>query len=141
MSKNLELLQRHLAESDPTKYPQRHNGAVAMNGVVMARFAMIILILMVPLSAAAESGGNPLIGRQTAMTVCTPCHQIGEARSDGAPSFVDIANMPSTTALSLKVFLQSNHKGMPNLIISNSDTDDLIAYILNLKQPSAPNRR
>ena len=82
-----------------------------------------------------------MIGRQTAMTVCTPCHQIEEARPDGAPSFVDIANMPSTTALSLKVFLQSNHKGMPNLIISNSDTDDLIAYILNLKQPSAPNRR
>jgi hypothetical protein len=30
---------------------------------------------------------------------------------------------------------------MPNLIIPDSDTDDLIAYILNLKQPSAPNRR
>jgi len=108
----------------------------------MARLALIILMLVIPLSAAAESvGGNPLIGRQTAMTLCTPCHQIGETRSDGPPSFVDIANMPSTTALSLKVFLQSNHKAMPNLIISNSETDDLIAYILNLKQPSAPNQR
>ena len=36
------------------------------------------------------------------------------------------------------VFLRSNHKEMPNLIISNSDTDDLIAYILSLKEPFAP---
>jgi cytochrome c len=100
----------------------------------MARLALIILMLAVPLSANAESvGGNPLIGRQTATTVCAPCHQIGETRQDGPPSFVDIANMPSTTALSLKVFLRSNHNAMPNLIISDSDTDDLIAYILNLR--------
>jgi hypothetical protein len=36
----------------------------------------------------------------------------------------------------LKVFLRSNHKEMPDLIISNSDTDDLIAHVLSLKQPS-----
>lgn len=44
--------------------------------------------------------------------------------------------MPSTTALSLKVFLRSNHKEMPNLIISNTDTDDIVAYILSLNRPS-----
>jgi hypothetical protein len=53
---------------------------------------------------------------------------------------VDVANMPSTTALSLRVFLRSNHNKMPNLMISNAETSDLIAYILNLKQPSAPKR-
>jgi mono/diheme cytochrome c family protein len=121
----------------PRSYSDAREGVMTSAAqAAMARLALIILMLMVPLSARAEPG-NPLIGRQTAMTVCTPCHQIGETRPDGPPSFVDIANMPSTTALSLKVFLQSNHKGMPNLIISNSDTDDLIAYILNLKQPSA----
>jgi mono/diheme cytochrome c family protein len=109
----------------------------------MARLALIVLMLTVSVvSAAAQSvGGNPLIGRQTAATLCTPCHQIGETRRDGAPSFVDIANMPSTTALSLKVFLRSSHKEMPNLIIPDSQTDDLIAYILNLRQPLAPHRR
>jgi hypothetical protein len=45
-----------------------------------------------------------------------------------------------TTTLSSRVFLRSSHKEMPNLIISNSETDDLIAYIINLKQPSAPKR-
>jgi cytochrome c len=108
----------------------------------MARLAFFILFLTVPFSATAQSvGGNPVIGRQTATTLCVPCHQIGATGRDGAPSFVDVANMPSTTALSLKVFLRSNHNRMPNLIIPDSDTDDLIAYILDLKQPSAPNRR
>ena len=109
----------------------------------MIRSALTILMLTLSVvSATAQSvGGNPLIGRQTATTLCVPCHQIGETHRDGPPSFVDIANMRSTTALSLKVFLRSNHQGMPNLIIPDSETDDLIAYILNLKQPSARDRR
>jgi hypothetical protein len=37
-------------------------------------------------------------------------------------------------------FLRLSHKEMPNLIISDSETDDLIAYMINLKQPSAPTR-
>ncbi len=108
----------------------------------MAKLAFLILMLTVSLSATAQSAeGNPLIGRQTAAVLCVPCHQIGETRQGGPPSFVDVANMPSTTALSLKVFLRSNHNEMPNLIIPDAETDDLIAYILSLKQPPAPNRR
>jgi mono/diheme cytochrome c family protein len=108
----------------------------------MARLAFFILILTMPFSATAQSAeGNPLIGRQTATTLCVPCHQTGGTRRDGPPSFVDVANMPSTTALSLKVFLRSNHNKMPNLIIPDAETDDLIAYILDLRQPPAPNRR
>ena len=57
-----------------------------------------------------------------------------------APTFLDVANMASTTALSLKVFLRTSHKEMPNLLISETDSDDLIAYILSLKEPSAPKR-
>ncbi len=59
---------------------------------------------------------------------CSECH-LSEA-----PSFVEVANEPSTTPLSLRVFLQSNHENMPNLHISPSEADDLVAYILSLKQ-------
>jgi mono/diheme cytochrome c family protein len=101
---------------------------------MMARLALIILTLALPLSAMAQSaGGNLLIGRRTAATLCVSCHQIDATRRDGPPSFKDIASMPSTTALSLKVFLRSNHHEMPDLIIPGSDIDDLIAYILSLK--------
>ena len=83
-----------------------------------------------------------LTGRKTATALCGTCHQvIGGKGRDSPASFVEIANMTSTTALSLKVFLRSSHKEMPNLIIPDAETDDLIAYILNLRQPSAPNQR
>jgi hypothetical protein len=42
--------------------------------------------------------------------------------------------VPSTTGLSLNVFLHSNHRNMPNIIIESEESNDLIAYILSLKQ-------
>jgi mono/diheme cytochrome c family protein len=106
--------------------------------VKIAAGLLIAVSSALPASGLAQPlEGNPLIGRQIAITLCASCHQvIGEKRLGGPPSFLDIANMPSTTALSLKVFLRSSHKEMPNLIISNSDTDDLIAHVLSLKQSS-----
>jgi mono/diheme cytochrome c family protein len=118
-----------------------HQGA--HNSVKLKTPALFIAaFLAVPISAFGQPlAGNPLKGRQTATVICAPCHQTDGRPSDrGAPSFFDVANMPSTTALSLKVFLRTSHKEMPNLIISNTDTDDLIAYILDLKEPSAPKR-
>ena len=104
---------------------------------------LVVASLAVPASALAQPiAGNPTSGRQGATTIYSSCHQvIGGTRRDGPLSFVDIANMPSTTALSLKVFLRSSHNKMPNLIISDPDTDDLIAYILSLKEPFAPIRQ
>jgi mono/diheme cytochrome c family protein len=101
---------------------------------------LAVAALAVPVSVLGQPlAGNLSSGRQTAMTVCASCHQVVGGKSGlGPPSFSDIANMPSTTLLSLKVFLRSSHKEMPNLIISESDTDDVIAYILGLKQPVAP---
>lgn len=63
------------------------------------------------------------------------CHQVsGRTGAESPSGFAEIANLSSTTPLSLKVFLRSNHNRMPNLIISESDTDDLIAFILSLKK-------
>ena len=50
------------------------------------------------------------------------------------PSFQSIADLPSTTEISLNVFLHSNHRNMPDFIVSSADSNDLIAYILSLKQ-------
>jgi len=109
---------------------------------MIARLFLIIPVLTLPFAAMAQSaGGDPQAGRKTAATLCAPCHHIDATRRDGPPNFRDIASMPSTTALSLKVFLRSSHNEMPNLIIPGSDVDDLIAYILSLKPPPAPERR
>ena len=51
-----------------------------------------------------------------------------------AADFAEIANVPSTTELSLKVFLRSSHKSMPNFILQPAEADDIVAYILSLRR-------
>lgn len=97
----------------------------------------IAAALAVPVEALAQPAKRHSLGRQVAIELCSSCHRVteGQPRSrQNVASFFAIANLPSTTALSLKVFLRSNHKGMPNLIISESDSDELIDYILSLKR-------
>jgi len=87
--------------------------------------------------AAPSGSGDGSMGHRLAGEWCRGCHAIEPtAVNTGkpAPDFVSIANMPSTTELSLKVFLRSNHKSMPNFIIRSNDIDDLVAYILSLKR-------
>src|SRR5260221_1604820 len=77
------------------------------------------------------------LGHRLAEAWCKECHAIGAttARSaTTAPAFIDIVNQPSTTALSLKVFLRSNHPSMPNLVMAPDQSDDLVNYILSLKR-------
>ena len=107
----------------------------------MRHIAFLSLIIAaafaVPAGAFAQPDNKHSLGRQVAMELCSSCHRVteGQPRPDrNVASFFAIANLPSTTALSLKVFLRSNHKGMPNLIVSESDSDKLIDYILSLKR-------
>jgi mono/diheme cytochrome c family protein len=99
-------------------------------------FAAITLAAQFPVLAQPVNG-SPSPGRQIATTICGNCHKVTPTMPPStvaSPTFEDIANLPSTTALSLKVFLRSNHNKMPNFIISRADTDDVIAYILSLKR-------
>jgi hypothetical protein len=50
------------------------------------------------------------------------------------PSFQSIADLPSTTGISLNVFLRSSHGNIPNFIVENHEANDLIAYIISLKK-------
>ena len=97
----------------------------------------IAAALAVPVEALAQPDNGHSLGRQVAIEVCSSCHRVTEGQprpSQDVASFLAIANVPSTTALSLKVFLRSNHKGMPNLIVAESDSEKLIDYILSLKR-------
>lgn len=83
--------------------------------------------------------GDPAAGARLAERVCAACHVVGgewpaNPRS-AAPAFGSIALEPSATPLSLRVFLNSPHRNMPNLILSETEVDDVIAYIMALRQP------
>jgi mono/diheme cytochrome c family protein len=90
--------------------------------------------------------GNPARGRTFALQVCTQCHlvergQPGPQRVVMGPGFRDIANARTTTSRSVRAFLYAPHANMPNLRLSRSTADDVIAYIMTLRtRPNSPSR-
>ncbi len=110
-------------------------------GRAVAAF-LSIASLAAPVAAVAQAlEGDPASGRQIATRFCSSCHRVLPMtvpdRAD-PPSFQSIADLPSTTVLSLKVFLHSNHKNMPNFILSPAESNDVTAYILSLKNHTPP---
>jgi hypothetical protein len=116
----------------------------------LSRTAWIQLFLAVGLALAAlffirlhnASGATlPLdsaaAGHRLAEAWCRDRHAIEAATAgttSGPPDFTAIANQPSSTALSLKVVLQTSHRNMPNLVMTPGQTDGLVNYILSLKR-------
>jgi mono/diheme cytochrome c family protein len=103
----------------------------------------IVTALMVSsgcmITTASAQSAAPSLGRKLAETTCAECHQIDadsanpEPRS-GAPSFVAIGRMSSMTELAIKVFLQTSHPTMPNIILTPDEMDSIAAYIKSLAQ-------
>ena len=93
-----------------------------------------ILLSAWPHRAHAE---DVAAGHRLAESWCSSCHLVGpgSARgvSNGTPTFMAIGEQKSTTALSLRVFLQTPHGQMPDLHLSRDEIDDLAAYILSLR--------
>jgi mono/diheme cytochrome c family protein len=106
-------------------------------GLLMGVFASTLLCGGT--AAFTQETGNIAAGRRLAQHWCSECHKIDPAQrlvdpDAEAPTFEEVANEPSTTPLSLRVFFQSNHENMPDLHISRSQADDLVTYILSLKK-------
>lgn len=91
------------------------------------------------MATASAQTTDPSLGRHVAETTCSTCHQIDadspnpEPRS-GAPSFVAISRMASMTELAIKVFLQTSHPTMPNIVLTPDEIDSMAAYIKGLVQ-------
>jgi len=88
-------------------------------------------------TAAAQVPGDATQGQHLARTWCAACHVVEPAQRDGGatgvPTFAAIAQMPSTTTLSLHAFLQTTHGRMPDFQLSRDQINDVSAYILTLK--------
>lgn len=89
-------------------------------------------ILSAAAPATAQDASLVRQGELLARALCADCHAIDQrVRSDApAPPFAAIGATPSTTALSLRVFLRSPHPTMPNLILSDPQIEALTALIL-----------
>ena len=88
-------------------------------------------------SGAEPMVGSPAEGLKFARDNCAECHHVEPKEPlivfSPAPPFIKVAADPKTTELSLRVFLLSSHIDMPNFILTEEQTDDLVAYILSLK--------
>jgi mono/diheme cytochrome c family protein len=88
-------------------------------------------------SLHAAQLGDADAGKRFAKETCASCHAIekGAAASPDpdAPTFEAVANTPGLNRRALIVFFRTPHENMPNLIVQEDDTDNVIAYILSLK--------
>jgi mono/diheme cytochrome c family protein len=100
-------------------------GLMAISGIGLAR---------------AQGIGDPVDGQRIAASTCSSCHQIDvqsrDSKNDPVPSFQAIAAMPSTTMLSINVFLRTSHNVMPNIQLTETQITDIGAYILSLRDQS-----
>ena len=93
--------------------------------------------VLVLISTAAMPVASPLLaadaakGAQLAGQWCTNCHVIGGSAAatlqQGPPSFATIGR--DLTPDQLHAFLSHPHPPMPDLSLTRSEIDDLIAYI------------
>jgi mono/diheme cytochrome c family protein len=96
---------------------------------------VVILRAQVPATAQVPSG-DANAGWQLVKAQCSTCHD-GEGKPRNpqqGPSLAAVAAMPSTTSISLHAFLMTPHADMPNYRLTTREIDDVVTYILSLRQ-------
>ena len=87
--------------------------------------------------ALALAAGDPANGLVLARHWCANCHLVAPgdnaSTSDSAPPFAEIAKDPAATPERLRGWLSQPHPAMPDLMLTRDENDDLVAYLLSLK--------
>ena len=100
-------------------------------------FCSFLVPVLILFTYTSETNANPYRGRILAQQWCAQCHGIppNELSADAnAPSFAAIARETSATEYALRVFLRTPHPTMPNFVLKPDDIDDLVSYIVSLRQ-------
>ena len=100
----------------------------------------MVTVFCLPGVAAAEHPGDPQAGFEYAKQVCSSCHGISAEPSPlpEATRFREVADRPGMTGTALRVWMETTHPTMPNIIVSKQDMLNVIAYILDLKGRDEP---
>jgi mono/diheme cytochrome c family protein len=105
---------------------------------MMSTVRLIVALWAVTVEGVqAQELGNVRQGLLLARAQCAECHLVekvaGRSTNAAAPTFEHIANVTGMMRVALTAALRTSHETMPNVIIKGSDLDDLVAYILSLK--------
>jgi mono/diheme cytochrome c family protein len=97
---------------------------------------LIALVAIPYLASPAFAEGNAKMGRVLAEYWCFSCH--AQTRSttatDAVPTLESVARRPGRTPDTLKAWLTNPHGKMPNLALTRSEIDDLVAYLVTLRR-------
>jgi mono/diheme cytochrome c family protein len=103
----------------------------------LAAVTLVYGLLSAASTVAAAESGDIDAGLKVAAERCAECHDITSrnpmSTASGIPTFYVVANTAGISRISLLVWMQTSHPTMPNLMIEPEDLDNLIAYILRLK--------
>ena len=103
----------------------------------LATAALIHGLLCVASASEAAGLGNIDAGVKYAKERCAECHNITSRNpvntASGAPTFYAIANASGSSWTKLSFWMLSSHPKMPGLMIETQDLDNVITYILSLK--------
>lgn len=105
-------------------------------------FSLAIAVSGAAGAFAAENVGDPQAGFEYARNVCSGCHGISAESSPlpEATRFREVADRPGMTGTALRVWMETYHPTMPNIIVDKPDMLNVIAYILSLKGRDADQR-
>ncbi len=96
-----------------------------------------LLACVAATAVPAQDSGRTLRGRTYAQLVCAQCHAIDRNQPyspvRGLATFQEIANAPGMSEIALSVWLRTPHRNMPNFAIDTGDREDVIAYIVSLR--------
>ena len=96
------------------------------------------LIFVLGVSPTLAQNGSSREGLRISVAQCAECHRVANegasSPNPSAPTFRQIADVPGMTSIALRAALRTSHKTMPNVIIDDRDANDVIAYILSLKE-------
>lgn len=107
--------------------------------LMQPRLVGMLFGMMALFMTSAVQAQDISAGMRIAKTWCGGCHQIDrqerKAGNDAVPSFPSVAQMNSTTAMSLSAFLSTPHGRMPDYALSRIEIQNVSAYILSLRRP------
>jgi mono/diheme cytochrome c family protein len=99
-----------------------------------------MLVMAVPGAgalAATDGPGSPRYGRGIAVDLCGDCHIVSPDQSpDGmrlGPDLMQRVGAPEITELALRSYLRTTHPVMPNIMLTQEQADDIIAYLMTFK--------
>ena len=88
-------------------------------------------------SASALAAGDAKMGAILAQRWCISCHAQASSStaSDSVPPLAAAARRSGRTPDALRGWLANPHGQMPNLSLTRSEIDDLVAYLMTLQSP------